>query len=90
MHYLDRSTGPEVVIIHGLGRAVALALALDHPEVVGGLALIAPLTKPQDTVSDAFEAASGDLVVANDDLPGMVAHYPSSSCRPPFSMVATM
>ncbi len=90
MHYLDRSKGPEIVSTHELGRAVALALALDYPEAVGRLTLITPLTHPQDTVSDAFEAASEDLVAANDDLPGMVAHYPSSPCRPPFSMVATM
>ena len=36
MHHLDRSKGLEIVSIHGLGRA--LALALDHPEAVGGLA----------------------------------------------------
>ena len=125
-----------LIVGHSLGGAVALALALDHPAVVGGLALIAPLTQPQDTVPDAFkalalrspamrravawtiatpaamlagdrgarvvfgpepvpddfavrgggalvgrpgafEAASADLVAANDDLPGMVARYPS-------------
>ncbi len=35
-----------VVVGHSLGGAVALAIALDHPESVSGLALIAPLTHP--------------------------------------------
>ena len=34
-----------LVVGHSLGGAVALATALDHPERVGGLALIAPLTQ---------------------------------------------
>jgi pimeloyl-ACP methyl ester carboxylesterase len=35
-----------VVVGHSFGGAVALALALDHPNSVGGLALVAPLTHP--------------------------------------------
>jgi pimeloyl-ACP methyl ester carboxylesterase len=35
-----------LVVGHSLGGAIALALALDHPENVGGLALVAPLTQP--------------------------------------------
>ena len=125
-----------LVVGHSLGGAVALALALDHPERVGGLALLAPLTQPVEGVSPvfaglnianphlrrlvawtiatpmsiarrtvametvfgpeacphdfvergggmlglrprAFLAASADLLAAGDDLPGMVARYPS-------------
>jgi pimeloyl-ACP methyl ester carboxylesterase len=36
-----------VVLGHSLGGAVALATALGHPDCVGGLALVAPLTHPQ-------------------------------------------
>jgi pimeloyl-ACP methyl ester carboxylesterase len=39
---------------HSLGGAVSLALALDHPDCVGGLALLAPLTHAQDEVPAVF------------------------------------
>ena len=35
-----------VIVGHSLGGAVALALALDHPECVGALALVSPATHP--------------------------------------------
>ncbi len=35
-----------LVVGHSLGGGIALALALDHPESLSGLALIAPLTQP--------------------------------------------
>ena len=38
--------GKPLIVGHSLGGAVALAIALDHPECVGGLALIAPATHP--------------------------------------------
>lgn len=44
------------VVGHSLGGAIALAMALDHPGKVGGLALLAPLTQPIDTVPDVFKA----------------------------------
>lgn len=44
-----------LVVGHSLGGAVALTLALEHPQHVGGLALIAPLTRMQDTVPPVFE-----------------------------------
>jgi pimeloyl-ACP methyl ester carboxylesterase len=45
-----------LVVGHSLGGAIALALALDRPECVGGLALIAPLTHPQEHVPAPFRA----------------------------------
>src|SRR5208283_2234555 len=46
--------GRPLVVGHSLGGAIALSLALNHPEEVGGLALIAPATHPQDHVPPVF------------------------------------
>lgn len=43
-----------LVVGHSLGGAIALAMALNHPEQVGGLALIAPATHPQENVPPVF------------------------------------
>jgi pimeloyl-ACP methyl ester carboxylesterase len=43
-----------LVVGHSLGGAVSLALALDYPETVGALALIAPLTQVRPQVPKAF------------------------------------
>lgn len=43
-----------VVVGHSLGGALALVLALDHPASVGGLALLAPFTRPMTEVPAAF------------------------------------
>jgi len=45
-----------LVVGHSLGGAVALALALDHPERVGALALVAPLTQVQGRVPGPLSA----------------------------------
>ncbi|WP_353193739.1 alpha/beta fold hydrolase [Pandoraea pnomenusa] len=45
-----------LVVGHSLGGAVSLTLALDHPERVGALALIAPLTQPASEVPAPFRA----------------------------------
>lgn len=44
-----------LVVGHSLGGAVALALATQRPDLIRGLALIAPLTQQQDDVPDAFK-----------------------------------
>jgi pimeloyl-ACP methyl ester carboxylesterase len=59
-----------LVVGHSLGGAVALALALDRPDLVRGLALIAPLTQAETAVPEAFRAiaqpsAVGRTLVAN-------------------------
>lgn len=50
--HLDRP----LVVGHSLGGAVALALALRHPERISGLALLAPLTHAPDAVPAVFKA----------------------------------
>jgi pimeloyl-ACP methyl ester carboxylesterase len=45
-----------VVVGHSMGGAVSLALAIRHPEAVGRLALIAPLTQPIDKIVDTFRS----------------------------------
>ncbi len=43
-----------VIVGHSLGGAVALAIALDHPDCVGALALIAPATHPVRSAPPVF------------------------------------
>jgi pimeloyl-ACP methyl ester carboxylesterase len=45
-----------LVVGHSFGGAISLAIALDHPECAGGLALIAPLTHPPARVPTPFRA----------------------------------
>lgn len=45
-----------LLVGHSLGGAIALAAAVNHGEKIGGLALLAPLTQPMETVPDAFAA----------------------------------
>jgi len=47
---LERPT----VVGHSLGGAIALTLALEHPQQVGALALVAPLSHTPQTVPPAF------------------------------------
>jgi len=44
-----------LVVGHSLGGAIALALALDHPTQVGGLALLAPVTREPAKIPDVFK-----------------------------------
>jgi len=43
-----------LLVGHSLGGAVALAVAVRHPDLVGGLALISPLTHVQETPPHVF------------------------------------
>ncbi|MES2443582.1 MAG: alpha/beta fold hydrolase [Pseudomonadota bacterium] len=45
-----------LLVGHSMGGAVSLALALRHPEVPRGLALIAPYTQPVENVVDTFRS----------------------------------
>jgi pimeloyl-ACP methyl ester carboxylesterase len=44
-----------LVVGHSLGGAIALAMALNHPEQVGGLALLAPAAQKPDRVPPPFD-----------------------------------
>jgi len=44
-----------LVVGHSLGGALSLAIALDHPDCAGALALIAPLTHVPEKVPDVFK-----------------------------------
>ena len=44
-----------LLVGHSLGGGLSLAIALDHPDCAGGLALIAPFTQAQDDVPEAFK-----------------------------------
>ena len=58
-----------LLVGHSLGGAIALEVALDHPEVVKGLALIAPLTQVPKDVPAPFRA----LDIKSDFLRWLVA-----------------
>jgi pimeloyl-ACP methyl ester carboxylesterase len=55
-HFI-RSLGLDrpLLVGHSLGGAVALAVALDHPECIRGLALVAPLTHVPKSVAAPFK-----------------------------------
>jgi len=58
-----------IIVGHSYGGAVALALALNHPAAIGGLALVAPLTHAQDAAPAAFR----DLVISSRLIRKLVA-----------------
>jgi pimeloyl-ACP methyl ester carboxylesterase len=58
-----------LVVGHSLGGALSLAIALDHPDCAGALALIAPLTHVPDEVPDVFKG----LIIRSPTLRKVVA-----------------
>ncbi|MGQ0686454.1 alpha/beta fold hydrolase, partial [Bradyrhizobium sp.] len=44
-----------LLVGHSLGGALSLAIALDHPDCAGGLALLAPLTHAIESAPDVFK-----------------------------------
>jgi pimeloyl-ACP methyl ester carboxylesterase len=58
-----------VLVGHSMGGAVALAVALAHPEQVRGLALVAPLANAQGTVPPIFNS----LMITSRPLRSLVA-----------------
>ena len=61
--------GRPLLVGHSLGGALALAVALQHPEAVSGLALLSPLTQPLDAVPLAFRG----LAIASPKLRKAIA-----------------
>jgi pimeloyl-ACP methyl ester carboxylesterase len=58
-----------LLVGHSLGGALSLAIALNHPDCAGALALIAPLTHAQDDVPEPFQG----LVVYSPALRKIIA-----------------
>lgn len=58
-----------IIVGHSYGGAVALALAVNHPDSVGALALVAPLTHAQKEAPAAFR----DLVISSKRLRKLIA-----------------
>jgi pimeloyl-ACP methyl ester carboxylesterase len=46
-----------LLVGHSLGGALSLAIALDHPDCAGGLALLAPLTHATEVVPEVFQGS---------------------------------
>jgi pimeloyl-ACP methyl ester carboxylesterase len=65
----ELALGRPLVVGHSLGGAIALALALNHPERVGGLALLAPVTQRPDCVPPPFDG----LLIASPLLRRLIA-----------------
>ena len=70
-----------LVVGHSFGGAVALALALDFPDLVGGLALVAPLTRPEIRIPRIFKP----LAIRSRALRKLFAH----TLAVPFSMACS-
>jgi pimeloyl-ACP methyl ester carboxylesterase len=66
-HTIRDIPGPRVIVGHSMGGAIALQLALDHPELVNGVVIIASAGRL--FVPDAaFELAQTDLAAESERL----------------------
>lgn len=59
-----------MLVGHSLGGAVVLAMALDRPDKTAGIALICPLTHPEEDPSAAF----GGLNIRNETMRRLLGH----------------
>lgn len=59
-----------LIVGHSLGGAIALTLAVEHPEAISGVALLAPLTHLEPKVREKF----GSLYVKSPLLRWIMAH----------------
>lgn len=61
---LDRlSVSRAIIVAHSLAGAIALALALDHPEHVASLVLLAPVSHPWNTgIAQVFRLATASVI----------------------------
>ena len=59
-----------LVVGHSLGGAIALTLAVEHPEAISGIALLAPLTHLEDGAREKF----GPLYIPSRLLRRVMAH----------------
>jgi pimeloyl-ACP methyl ester carboxylesterase len=59
-----------LLVGHSLGGAISLALAVNHPEQVGGLALIAPASEKPDVIPPVFRG----IAIKSPFVRSLVAH----------------
>ena len=55
-----------LLVGHSLGGMVALAVAIEHPQAISGLALLAPYTRYRDEAAPAF----APLLISNPGSAG--------------------
>lgn len=59
-----------LIVGHSLGGAISLRMAIDHPELLGGLAMLAPLTAIQESAPAVFNG----LHAPNPAVRGLIAN----------------